>query len=211
MCGRFAITSTRWTLEQHFRTWPADPDDLGPEGPRPNVSPTERVPVVVAREGGRALVGMRWGFIPNWYRAPNDGPLIINARAEGIAGKPAFREAVRSRRCLIPADGFYEWKGAKPPKTPYLIRPRAGGPMAFAGLWQNWGNAPTCAIVTCAANATLAPIHDRMPVVIAPDDFGLWLGEAGEGAARLMVPADDDLLEAWPADDDTRAILARRG
>jgi putative SOS response-associated peptidase YedK len=117
---------------------------------------------------------------------------------------------VRSRRCLLPADAFYEWLGPKAPKTPYVIRPRAGGPMALAGLWQDWGNAPTCAIVTCAANATLAPIHDRMPVVIAPDDFGLWLGEAGEGAARLMVPADDDLLEAWPADEDTRAILARR-
>jgi putative SOS response-associated peptidase YedK len=209
MCGRFAITSPRWSVEQHFKAWPADPEDLGPDAPRRNVSPTERIPVVVSRPGARALVGMRWGFIPHWYRAPNDGPRIINARAEGIAGKPAFREAVRSRRCLIPADGFYEWKGAKAPKTPYVIGPRAGGLIAFAGLWQDLGNAPTCAIVTCAANATLAPLHHRMPVVVAPEAFPLWLGEAGDGASRLMVPAEDDLLEAWPADAETRAVLAR--
>jgi putative SOS response-associated peptidase YedK len=207
MCGRFLVTSPVEAIASLFE---AEPEDLGPPGPRLNVSPTERIAVVVARPGGRTLTPMRWGLLPRWYKDPNDGPLLINARAETIATKPAFREAARERRCLIPADGFYEWQGAKPPKTPYVIRPRGGGIVAFAGVWQDWQGIPTCAIVTCDANAALAPIHDRMPVVIAPADFALWLGEAGPGAARLMVPAPDDALEAQPADAETRAILARR-
>ncbi len=211
MCGRYMITSS---FEAMARLFEADLAELGPEAPRPNVSPTEAVPVVVSHDGDRTIVTMRWGLLPAWYRTPNGGPLLINARAEGIAEKPAFREAVRRRRCLIPADGFYEWTGEKGARVPYVIRPAAGGMLAFAGIWQDWrgpaGVVATCAIVTCAANARLAPIHDRMPVVIGPDDFASWLGEAGPGASRLMVPAKDDLLEAVPADEETRAILARR-
>lgn len=207
MCGRFLVTSPVEAIASLFDAVPEDP---GPPGPRLNVSPTERIAVVVPRAGGRALTAMRWGLVPRWYKAPNGGPLLINARAETLASKPAFRDAARERRCLIPADGFYEWQGEKPPKTPYVIRPRGGGLMALAGLWQEWQGTPTCAIVTCAANAALAPIHERMPVVIAPADFALWLGEAGPGASRLMVPAPDDALEALPADPETRAILARR-
>ena len=128
---------------------------------------------------------MRWGLLPPFYRTPNGGPLLINARAEGIAEKPAFREAVRERRCLVPADGFYEWQGEKGARTPFVIRPRGGGLMAFAGLWQDWrgpeGWISTCAIVTCPANAVLAPIHERMPVVIAPRGFRAL---AGRGGAR---------------------------
>jgi putative SOS response-associated peptidase YedK len=110
----------------------------------------------------------------------------------------------------VPADGFYEWKGEKGAKAPYAIRPRAGGIVAFAGLWQPWRGLDTCAIVPCAANAALAEVHDRMPVVIAPDDFGLWLGEAGHGAGRLMAPAPDELFDVTPADTETRVVLARR-
>ena len=153
---------------------------------------------------------MRWGLVPTWYRAPNAGPLLINARAEGIATKPAFRDAIRERRCLIPADGFYEWQGEKGAKTPFIVQPREGGLIAFAGLWQNWRGAPTCAIVTCPANAALAPIHERMPVIIDPSDFGLWLGEEGPGAARLMLPAAEEAFRAEPADAATRGALARR-
>lgn len=211
MCGRYMITST---FEAMAKLFEADLAELGPYVPRPNVSPTEPVPVVVSHDGDRTVVPMRWGLLPPWYRTPNGGPLLINARAEGIAEKPAFREAVRERRCLVPADAFYEWQGEKGAKMPHVIRPRAGGLMAFAGVWQDWrgpgGVVATCAIVTCEANGVLAPIHERMPVVIAPADFALWLGEAGHGAARLMRPAPDDLLEALPADAETRAVLARR-
>jgi putative SOS response-associated peptidase YedK len=212
MCGRYMITSTFEAMAELFE---ATLTDLGPDEPRPNVSPTEPVPVVVSHDGDRSVVAMRWGFLPRWYRTPNDRPLLINARAESIAGKPAFRDAVRERRCLVPADGFYEWRDEVGGKIPFVVRPRGGGILALAGLWQDWGprsdRISTCAIVTCPANAALAPIHERMPVVIAPEDFGLWLGEARAGAARLMLPAPEDLLEAAPADAETRARLRQRG
>lgn len=201
-------------FEAMARLFEAEVGPLGPEAPRLNVSPTEIVPVAVTTEDGRMLLPMRWGFLPSWYRTVNAAPLLINARAETLAEKPAFREAVRARRCLIPADGFYEWQGPKGAKTPYAIRPRSGGPMAFAGVWQDWGPSrariSTCVIVTCEANAALTPIHDRMPVIVAPADFALWLGEAGPGAARLLVPAAEDALEVAPVDAAGRAILARR-
>jgi len=207
MCGRYMITSSFEAMARLFDATLAEP---GIDAWRPNVSPTEVVPVAVSHDGDRTIVAMRWGLLPTWYKAPNGGPLLINARAEGIADKPAFRDAVRQRRCLIPADGFYEWQGEKRAKTPYAIRPRTGGLIAFAGIWQEWRGLPTCAIVTCAANAVLVPIHDRMPVVVAPDDFALWLGEAGPGASRLIVAAPDDLLDVAAADAETRAALARR-
>jgi putative SOS response-associated peptidase YedK len=211
MCGRYMITSS---FEAMARLFEADLAELGPDAWRPNVSPTEAVPVVVSHDGGRTIVPMRWGLLPSWYKTANGGPLIINARAEGIAERPAYRRAVRERRCLIPADGFYEWQGEKGARTPHAIRPRGGGLIAFAGIWENWRGPEeriaTCAIVTCDANATLRGLHDRMPVVVAPDDFGLWLGEAGPGAARLLVPGPEGVLVAEPADAGTREILARR-
>jgi putative SOS response-associated peptidase YedK len=209
MCGRYMITSPFEAMGQLFEATIGE--GLGPV-PRRNVSPTEEVPVVVAREGERALVPMRWGFLPHWYAAPSNGPLLINARAETIAEKPAFRAAARERRCVVPADGFYEWQGEKGAKTPWVIRAASGGMLAFAGVWQEWGEArlATCAIVTCAANARLAPVHHRMPVVLAREDWALWLGEAGKGAAALMRPAPEAALVAEPADGETRALLARR-
>jgi putative SOS response-associated peptidase YedK len=212
MCGRYMITTPLQAVADLFD---ARLVAAGPEGPRPNVSPTQSVPVVTAGEEGRRLVPMRWGFLPHWYKSPSDGPLLINARAETLAEKPAFRVAARERRCVIPADAFYEWQGEKGAKSPFVIRRRDGAMLALAGLWQDWtgtdGALPTCAIVTCDANATLAPIHHRMPVVLAPEDVALWLGEAGHGAATLMRPAPDDALVAQEADAPTRAILARRG
>ncbi|HRO12371.1 SOS response-associated peptidase [Amaricoccus sp.] len=211
MCGRYMVTSAQEAMAVLFE---AELGELGPEVARPNVSPTEPVPVVVSREGERFVVPMRWGLLPPFYRTASGGPLLINARSEGIAEKPAFREAVRARRCLLPADGFYEWQGEKGARVPFVVRPRAGGMIAFAGIWQDWkgpeGWISTCAIVTCPANATLAGVHERMPVVIAPEDFALWLGEAGHGAARLMVPAPEEALVAEPADAATREMLGRR-
>lgn len=202
MCGRFAITLPDDAMARAFDAVPAN--DL-PDPPRYNVCPTQPVATVTSRDGQRHLAPMRWGFLPHWFKSPTDGPLLINARAETIAEKPAFRTAARARRCLIPASGFYEWtKDAQGNRLPWYIHPSEGDMLVFAGVWQDWerdGQAMrTCAIVTCAANATLSPIHHRMPVILAPDDWALWLGEAGHGAATLMRPAPDDALRAYRVD-----------
>lgn len=186
MCGRLAITLPNDAMVRLFQAAPAN--DLPPV-PNYNVCPTVQVHVVVSGETGRRLVSMRWGFVPSWYKAPTDGPLLINARAETLAEKPAFRQACRERRCLIPATGFYEWtKDAAGKRLPWYIT--GPGPLAFAGVWQLWerGDHPlvTCAIVTTAARGPVSDIHHRMPVTIAAADWPLWLGEAGRGAAVLM-------------------------
>ena len=196
MCGRFAITLPTDAMAQLFAAKPAN--DL-PQVPNYNVGPTTQVHVVAGGETGRRLVSMRWGFLPHWYKSPTDGPLLINARAETIAEKPAFRSACRERRCLIPADGFYEWKkDAEGNRLPWYIRPSEGEIMAFAAIWQSWdkGDAPmdTCAVVTTGANESIGQIHHRMPVVVEQKDWGLWLGEEGKGAALLMKPAPDEAL-----------------
>ena len=208
MCGRYAITLPTDAMAQLFDAAPAN--DL-PDVPNYNVCPTNQIHVVTE---GRRLVSMRWGFIPHWYKKPADGPLLINARAETIAEKPAFRAACRERRCLIPMTGFYEWtKDAEGKRLPWYIAPPEGGPLVVAGVWQLWekGEAPltTCAIVTTEANGALAHIHKRMPVVLAPEDYGLWLGEAGTGAARLMRPAPEAALTAHRVDPAVNSNRAR--
>lgn len=196
MCGRFAITLPPDAMAQLFD---ARPDNDLPPVPNYNVCPTNAVHVVRAGQGARRLVSMRWGFLPHWYKTPTDGPLLINARAETLAEKPAFRAACRERRCLIPASGFYEWvKDAQGNRLPFYIHPTETDVLAFAGVWQDWeqGGATqrTCAIVTCAANQSLSAIHHRMPVIVAQQDWAMWLGEAGHGAATLMKPAPDESL-----------------
>ena len=141
-----------------------------------------------------------------WYKKLTGGPLLINARSETIAEKPAFRDACRHRRCLIPADGFYEWareEGEKP--RPYRAVRTDGQPMAMAGVWQDWEvdgqRITSCAIVTTDANAKMAEIHHRLPVILGPDEWPLWLGEAGKGAATLMRPVEDDVLDLQRVSD----------
>ncbi len=202
MCGRFAITLPHDAMAQLFEAAPAN--DL-PGVPNFNVCPTTQIHVVQGGEGGRRLVSMRWGFLPHWYKSPTDGPLLINARSETIAEKPAFRAACRERRCLIPATGFYEWtKDAEGKRLPWYIRHADGTPIAFAGVWQVWdkGESPlvTCAIVTTASNGPVKDIHHRMPVAVASENWGLWLGEAGKGAARLMQDPPGEVFEAWRVD-----------
>ncbi len=172
--------------------------------PRFNVAPTQPVPIVRLEAGKRHFVLMRWGLIPAWVKDPKKFTLLINARLEGIAEKPSFRAAVKRRRCLVPADGFYEWQKAGKAKRPFFIRPRASGPIAFAGLWETWadrdgGEIDTMAIVTCAANPILAAIHDRMPAIVAPEYFDAWLDAEKvevKTALALLGPAPDDLLVA---------------
>ena len=170
-----------------------------PHVPNYNVCPTVQIHTVTSDDGARRLRPMRWGFIPRWYKAPNDGPLLINARSETIAEKPAFRDACRARRCLVVADGFYEWKREKgQTPLPWWVTRRDGEPMVFGAIWQEWERGDdaltTCAIVTTDANAAMAPIHNRLPLILETEHWPLWLGEAGKGAAELMTPAADDLL-----------------
>ncbi|CUH61354.1 hypothetical protein THS5294_02659 [Thalassobacter stenotrophicus] len=179
-----------------------------PEVPNYNVCPTNPVAAVVSDGQSRRLRALRWGFIPAWYKQPNDGPLLINARAETIATKPAFREACRTRRCLIPASGFYEWtKDDEGLRWPHYFYNTDGSPMVFAGIWQEWQDLVTCAIVSCAAGPSMADIHHREPVTVAPNDWALWLGEDGRGAARLMHAAPEGRIARHAVD---RAVNSNR-
>ncbi len=196
MCGRMAITLPHEAMTQVFDAVASN--DL-PDVPNYNVCPTVRVHTVTSDGHTRRLRPMRWGFIPHWYKKPSGGPLLINARSETIAEKPAFRNACRERRCLVIADGFYEWKrGEGETPLPYWVTRADGAPMAMAGIWQDWdqegATMTTCAVVTTDANAAMAPVHHRLPVILNPDDWPLWLGEAGKGAATLMKSAPDDAL-----------------
>ena len=197
MCGRLAISLPKEAMTELFQATPAN--DL-PQTPNYNVCPTDNIHTVTSDQGTRHLRAMRWGFVPSWYATLAGGPLLINARSETITEKPAFRDACRSRRCLIPADGFYEWArnaGEKP--IPYRVLKSDEQPMAMAGIWQNCeidgSIIATCAIVTTGANKTMGKIHHRLPVIIGPEDWPLWLGEAGKGAANLMQPVAEYVLD----------------
>ena len=220
MCGRYTSTSTIADLESVFEVDEVRAEPL-PE--RYNVAPTNPVyAIALSRpkddEGNkgphRALGTFRWGLVPSWAKDPSVGNRMINARAEGIATKPAYRAAVARRRCLIPADAFYEWQKRSDPdgrpkgKLPFAVKRVDGQPMALAGIWEVWRDkadpdAPplrTCAIVTTEANDLMAPIHDRMPVILERKDWATWLdpGTDIERVGRLMVPAADGVLEAYP-------------
>jgi putative SOS response-associated peptidase YedK len=206
MCGRYVIFSTPEAIRALFR-YGEQPNFP----PRYNVAPTQPIPVVRLVDGKPSFALMRWGLLPSWVEEPKTFPLLINARGESVLDKPAFRNAMRRRRCLIPADGFYEWQaGAGGPKQAYFVRARTSGeappPLAFAGLWETWTGPngeelDTAAIVTTDANRTLAAIHPRMPVFVPPEAFDRWLdcdAVPPEEAVSLIKSADDTLLEAYP-------------
>lgn len=211
MCGRFVITHPNEALAALFEAAPSN--DL-PEPPNYNVCPTDAVAVVTADAGARRLRPMRWGFLPHWYKSPGDGPLLINARADSIAGKPAFRAAVRERRCIVPASGFYEWtKGEDGARLPWYIARADGAPLALAAIWQDWDEAgaplATVALVTTEASQAMAAIHHRMPVILEAADWPLWLGEAGHGAAALMRPAGEAVLRVHRVDPKVNSNRAK--
>lgn len=196
------------------RLFAAQPANDLPQVPNFNVCPTTQVHVVRVAETGRHLVPMRWGFLPHWYKTETGGPLLINARAETIAEKPAFKSACRDRRCIVVASGFYEWtKDADGKRLPWYIFRADVETIAFAGIWQDWGKGEerksTCAIVTTAANVQMARIHNRMPLILDPADWPLWLGESGKGAANLMRPAREDLLQYYRVDPAVNSNRAR--
>lgn len=200
MCGRFSITSPLDALAQLFGT-------VGPIPnlpPRYNLAPTQDAPVVRQGRSVRRLTLLRWGLVPAWSKGPGGRSVMINARADTVTEKPAYRDAFRQRRCLVPADGFFEWQAVVGGKRAMRIARPDGAPFAFAGLWERWmppGGAPAVdsfAIVTTEANHTLRPIHARMPVVLAPDDWPAWLEGPPAAALPLMRPAPDDALVAHP-------------
>lgn len=199
MCGRMAVTLPPEAMAQMFNAAPAN---TLPEGPNFNICPTMQIAVITGGpDQPRQMEAMRWGLIPHWYKKPNDGPLLINARAETILEKPAFRSAVHDRRVLVVANGFFEWtKDTQGGRDPWYITRRDGAPLAFAGLWQSWHDPETgedmrtVAALTIAANTPMQAIHHRMPVIVEACDRGLWLGENGKGAAPLMRAAADDVL-----------------
>jgi putative SOS response-associated peptidase YedK len=199
MCGRFAITIPSDAMSQLFD---AQPFNNLPEVPNFNVCPTNFIHVITYNGLGRNLESLRWGFVPNWYPKINAGPLLINARSETVAQKPAFANASRKRRCLIPCSGFYEWsEDLEGNKTPWFIKRTDGSPLVFGGVWQEWGDesiiVKTCAIVTTSSNTKLSNIHHRLPLVLERSDWGFWLGEEGHGASTLMKPTANDILTAY--------------
>ena len=204
MCGRFLLSTPARALAEHFQL-----DEVPSLFPRYNIAPTQPIGVVRLAEGQgrREWAILSWGLVPGWAGDPDVGSRLINARAETAAEKPSFRAAFRSRRCLVPADGFYEWQAAGRRKTPHLIRPRQPGPFAFAGLWERWHDPgdvclETAAILTTEANEAVRPIHERMPVLLRPQDYAAWLDPFRRQAADLQP-----LLRPWPAEDtDIRPV-----
>ncbi|HVX92076.1 MAG TPA: SOS response-associated peptidase [Xanthobacteraceae bacterium] len=200
MCGRYAITTAPQAMRRLF-AYANEPDFP----PRYNISPTQPIPIVRLVDGRRELALVRWGLIPSWVKDPRAFSLLFNARGDGVLDKPAFRAAMRRRRCLVPADGFYEWRQDGARKRPYYVRLRDGGPMAFAGLWETWmgpngEELESAVIVTTEANRLLRPIHERMPVIVPPEAFDLWLDctrADAEMAAALLIPASEALLEVY--------------
>jgi putative SOS response-associated peptidase YedK len=186
MCGRFVITSPPAALRQVFGY--AEQPNFPP---RFNIAPTQPIPVVFTENGTHHFRLMRWGLLPAWVKDPRTFTLLINARSETLLEKPAFKNAIKRRRCLIPADGYYEWHTADNRKRPYFIQRRDGQPMGFAGLTETWvgpngEELDTVAIVTTAASADLSVLHHRVPVTIAPGDFDRWLDCRGYDAKAAM-------------------------
>jgi len=198
MCGRFILKTPFSELVRLYNL--TNSVNLAP---RYNVAPTQDVAVVRSSPtGGRTLALMHWGLVPWWAKDLKVGVRMINARDDTLVSKPAFREAFEARRCLVPADGFYEWKkldGKR--KQPYAILPRDGGVFSFAGLWEHWrdkasgGTVLSCTIITTSPNTLCAPIHDRMPAILPPEAWGRWLGEERASSAELQA-----LLEPYPVD-----------
>ena len=207
MCGRYVLTTPGEVLAQIFATAPPPEELLEAIVPRYNIAPTQKVPIVrQAASGERELALARWGLVPPWAKDPAIGNKLINARAETAAEKPSFRDAMKRRRCLIPADAFYEWKKLDKGKQPFLLRLRGGPTFAFAGLWSHWknpesgANLETCTILTTTPNELTATVHDRMPVILPATTWQRWLDEAAQGTpfTELLVSFPAEQMEAFP-------------
>ncbi len=216
MCGRFSLIVDASVLADVFDMDP--PRDLKP---RFNIAPTQTVPVARAAEPGpREWTEARWGLIPPWAKDAKIGARMINARGETAATKPSFRSALKNRRCLVPADGFYEWVQFGGAKVPHYIHFTDGRPFAFAGLWERWRELDTFTIITTGPNELVAPLHDRMPVILAPNNFSEWIQPVELRPGRLDVllsPCPAEEMEAYPvsthvnkpANDDPECVVRK--
>jgi putative SOS response-associated peptidase YedK len=203
MCGRYVVAYDPETLVSGFSVLRVPPFPR-----RWNVAPQSPVPVVYeTREGERVAELMRWGLVPSWAKEPSIGAKLNNARSDGIFDKPSFRQAARRRRCLLPASGFYEWQATPGGKQPWYVSARDGALLAMAGLFEAWRPAPdaewqlSCCVVTTDANELMAPIHDRMPVLIPREQWSRWLAREVQDPAAiapLLLPASPEILQAWP-------------
>ncbi|UCF81671.1 MAG: SOS response-associated peptidase [Acidobacteriota bacterium] len=198
MCARFTLVTPAGELAEAF-----DLEEIPSLEPRYNIAPTQPVAAVRRRESGskRELALLRWGLVPPWVKSLRIGARMINARAETLSQRPAFREAFKHRRCLIPADGFYEWRREGKRKQPFYFRLRGGGLFAFAGLWERWegqGDAvESCTLLTTDANELLRSFHERMPVILDPKDYEAWLDPGMQGEEKLRPL----LMKAYPQDE----------
>jgi putative SOS response-associated peptidase YedK len=204
MCGRYSLTRREAELVERFgiEQLLLESDGLRP---RYNVAPTQLVPVILDQGGQRTLAEMKWGLIPFWTKDPKKTKPIINARSETIAEKPFFKTAANKRRCLIPADGFFEWKKANKEKIPIFIHFPSKEVFAFAGLWDEWKSSEgevlrTCTIITTEANDTMSPVHDRMPVIVRPEHEAKWLDSSIKDVEQLrdvLQPLENDKLDMY--------------
>lgn len=201
MCGRFTLRTPPRAVAELF-----DLPELPLFEPRYNIAPSQSVMAARLRpDGSRELVGLTWGFVPAWSKDPASGNRPINIRSETATERPMFRAAFRHRRCLIAADGFYEWRAEGRTKQPYYFQRADQQPFAFAGVWEAWRGAgrtlETCALFTTSANETVAPVHDRMPVILQNADFASWLDPTNEDPRTLIPllrPLPAEQLTAWP-------------
>ncbi len=210
VCGRYVLTTPGEVLAQIFDTAPPPEEvlqEMASVVPRYNIAPTQRVPIVRRISAGpRELAFAQWGLVPHWAKDSAIGNKLINARAETAAEKPSFRDAMKRRRCLIPADGFYEWQKRGKGKQPWLLRVKGARPFAFAGLWSQWKNPEdgatleSCAILTTTPNELIATVHDRMPVILPETTWQRWLDDAPPGTpfTDLFLSFPAAQMEAFP-------------
>ena len=204
MCGRYRLSRRKQIFEEHFDTAPWDDD----WNPRYNIAPTQPIPVIRQhpKEPIRQVSLMKWGLVPSWAKDTSGAARMINARSETAAMKPAFRDPLKCRRCLIPADAFYEWKRNGTSKQPYCFEVNGGELFAFAGLWDRWKDPTsdwikTCSILTTTPNAVTRNVHDRMPAILDPESYGLWLDPGMTDAqvvSELLKPYDARLMRCYP-------------
>ena len=216
MCGRFALKAPKAELIDRFNLAACDDYPV-----RYNIAPGTDIPVIRrSPEGLRVLHPLRWGLIPRWTKDPTIGARLVNARSESVTEKPAFRDAFRRRRCLVPVDGFYEWKSEGKVKQPYYFSAVSGAPLALAGVWESW-KAPdgsilrTVCLLTTEANELMAPVHNRMPVIVGKEHWGVWLDDPVENVTPLLKPYANVDLQAWAVDrrvsrsaDDDAGLVA---
>ena len=207
MCGRFALKLLSNFLDDFPWILPPTNVPTGGGDGRYNIAPTQPVAAVLGGAEPPHVEFVRWGLVPSWAKDPSVGNRMINARAETLHERPAFKRLVASRRCLVPADGFYEWKTVGKTKTPYYVRLRSGRPFALAGLWDQWVDPDTgsplktCTIITAEPNELVAALHTRMAVIVRPDDYRRWLRSdplSPDDLATMLTPSPAESMEAYP-------------